>query len=408
MPLPRTLGGERVRLRKSGSMALALMLIVLWPQAALAVPPSGAWPAVPEMPLAIPADVASPPRVTADAAVLIDYTTGRILWSKDANAPRAPASTTKMMTALVALELGHPDALVTVSRSAAATPGSSAGLRAGEQYSLLQLLQGLLLRSGNDAAVAIAQYIAGSVPAFAALMNARAKAMGLTETNFVNPHGLTEPFHFSSAYDLALIARAALAIPAFAAIVDSPTLEMEGRDSHLGIIRRELHNTNRLLFSYEWVDGVKTGTTDAAGNCLVASGTRGGMKLIAVVLHSDDRWGDSLRLLQWGFSHFTYLHPVSAGQVVTTVAVPNAGGARLPLLAAVGVGVPIALDELPRLREALRLHVVFAPVREGEVLGEYRVALGPQTLLTVPLVASATVSPLPWWSQAWRWVRERI
>jgi len=312
-----------------------------------------------------------------------------------------------MMTALLALEMGRPDDLVTVSPAAAATPGSSAALRAGERYPLYELVQALLLRSGNDAAVAIAQYLAGSVPAFAELMNAKARALGLVRTHFVNPHGLTEDFHYSSAYDLALIARAALAIPAFAAIVDSPQLELEGRDSHRQILRRELRNTNRLLFTYDWVDGVKTGTTAAAGNCLVASGTQGGLKLIAVVLHSDDRWGDSLRLLQWGFSHFSYLHPYRAGQYVGQVPVRQGVTDSVNVLAGRGLAVPVALVELPRVRTEVRWRPLHAPVLAGQVVGEAAVLLGGRVLVQVPLLAASGVKRLPWTRRWIRWLRGR-
>lgn len=337
-----------------------------------------------------PAVVSGGPKVTADAAVLLDARTGRVLWGRNADTPRAPASTTKMMTALVALELGHPDDVVTVGQAAAATPGSSAGLRPNDRYTLENLLRGLLLRSGNDAAVAIAVHVAGSVPAFVSLMNARASALGLENTHFENPHGLTEPLHHSSAHDLALIARAGLALPAFAALVDSSESEMRGYDGATREIRRELHNTNRLLLAYDWVDGVKTGTTGAAGNCLVASGTQGGMQLIAVVLHSDDRWGDATRLLQWGFVHFVAYPGGADGQVWAQIPVLEAENRRA-VVAAIADGnlvAPVALDELPYVQVGGEWpKAVRAPVRAGQVLGTGYVAVGAGRLAQVPLVA---------------------
>ncbi len=351
-------------------------------------------PVSPPAPAPPPAIVPGGPRVTADAAVLIDARTGRVLWGRQADQARAPASTTKMMTALVALELGHLDDVVTVTPAAAATPGSSAGLRAGDRYTLDNLLRGLLLRSGNDAAVAIAVHIAGSVPAFAGLMNARARALGLQNTHFENPHGLTAPLHESSARDLALIARAGLGIPAFAALVDSAESEMRGYDAATREIRRELHNTNRLLMAYEWVDGVKTGTTSAAGNCLVASGTRNGMRLIAVVLHSDDRWGDAMRLLQWGFTHFTPYQGATDGQSMADVPVLDAENPRMRVsaLADGRLVAPVALDEYPYVRTGQRLPVaVRAPVRAGQVLGFAYVDVGTGRLAQVPLVAATAV-----------------
>ncbi len=380
-------------------VAFLPLLLAVW----LGGFPAGLAAGLPTYPPA--ALTAGGPRVTADAAILIDAATGRTLWSRHADQARAPASTTKMMTALIALERGNLQQEVVVSAAAAATPGSSAGLRAGDRYTLAALLRGLLLRSGNDAAVAIAQAVAGSVPAFATLMNARAQALGLRNTHFVNPHGLTEALHYSSARDLALIARAGLRLPAFAALVNSAEAQLVGTNRLRQEIRRELHNTNRLLLTYDWVDGVKTGTTNAAGNCLVASGTRGGLRLIAVVLHSDDRWGDALRLLQWGYAHFS---PVRL--------TPGAGAlASVPVLAAqdpaqrVGVGVghtlavPVALDELPRLRERRVLpRALVAPVRAGQVVGHLSLEVAGETLAEAPLVATGSIPRASAWRLLWR------
>ena len=356
-----------------------------------------------------PADAASRPSVTADAAVLIDARTGRVLYAKSADTPRAPASTTKMMTALIALEQGNLAASVTVGPRAAATPGSSAGLRAGERYTLGALLRGLLLRSGNDAAVAIADHIAGSVQAFAALMNARAQALGLQNTHFVNPHGLTEPFHYSSAYDLARIARAGLSLPTFAAIVDSATARISGYDRLQRAFHRELRNTNRLLLAYDWIDGVKTGTTRAAGNCLVASGSRGGLRLIAVVLHSDHRWGDALRLLQWGFIHFSD-RTLAAGDVVGRIPVRDTlqPGEQIDAVSAQTLAMPVALSELPRTHLRLQLPTTLrAPVRAGQVLGTAELERAGEVLGRVPLVARTSMPRAPWylrwWRKAWPW-----
>ncbi len=345
------------------------------------------------------AEVLRGPVISADAAVLIDARSGRLLWSRNADQARAPASTTKMMTALVALERGQLNEVIVVPRAAAATPGSSAGLRAGDRYTLAALLRGLLLRSGNDAAAAIATHLAGSEEGFAALMNARARALGLRSTHFVNPHGLTAPFHYSSALDLALIARAGLAVPAFAQLVATADAEMRGWDSMQREIRRELHNTNRLLVAYDWVDGVKTGTTNAAGNCLVASGNRGGFRLIAVVLHSDDRWGDAVRLLRWGYAHFSQV-PVAppGGQALLPVADARDPGAHVPAAPRTVLSMPVALEELPRLSWRVVAPVTLvAPVRRGEMVGRLQLQVAGITLASVPLAATASVPrAAPW------------
>lgn len=241
------------------------------------------------------------PRISASSGVLIEVQSGTVLYAKQAEQRRAPASTTKMMTAIVALEKGNLNQTIKISRKAAATGGSSLWLKAGEQISLDELLEGVMLRSGNDGSVAIAEGIAGSVTNFANLMNLKAKEIGALHTNFKNPHGLSAPSHYTTALDLALIARYGLEIPAFANLVREKTGFMEWNDRQR---RMELKNTNRLLWYLEGADGVKTGTTSEAGHCLVASATRDGKQLVAVVLNSGDRWGDCAHLLEYGFSAF--------------------------------------------------------------------------------------------------------
>lgn len=346
-----------------------------------------------------------PPRLTADAAILLDAATGDVLWARDAGTARAPASTTKIMTALLALELGSLDDLVTVSRRAAGTPGSSSHLRAGERIPLGELLKGLLLRSGNDAAVAIAEHLAGSTSAFADLMNARASQLGLRATHFTNPHGLTQPGHYASAYDLALLARAAMAYPAFAAIVRTPVGEMAGLSPGDRSFVRRLHNTNRLLLAYDWVDGVKTGTTAAAGSCLVASGNRNGRRLIAVVLHSDNRWRDAVRLLEYGYAAFDFVPVAVAGEVQRTVRVRGGRERYLGLAAARTLTVPVPVGAAPQLvvRTAVA-EPVRAPVAAEARLGTLTVALGGRTLGTVALVAARAVARAAWWQMLLRWL----
>ena len=339
-----------------------------------------------------------PPRVTADAAVLIDAATGTVLWSKNAGQSRAPASTTKMMTALLALELGNPDDIVTVSANAVNTEGSNAHLRAGERIALGELLEALLIKSANDAAVAIAEHLAGTTAAFADLMNARAAELGLLATHFVNPHGLTHPNHYASAYDLALLARAAMTYPTFAALVKSPTGTMTGLSPDETAFVRRLRNTNRLLLAYDWVDGVKTGTTNAAGNCLVASGTRGGQRLIAVVLHSDNRWGDAIQMLEYGYAAYRFVSAAQAGQLVRTVRVAGARSPHLGLIADRSLTVPVPAAEADRVRIDITVTPTpRAPVTSGQPLGKLTLRLGEQSLGQVELVAARAAPRAPWW-----------
>ena len=239
------------------------------------------------------------PKVEAEAAVLVDAATGRILYAVNPDAYMYPASTTKIMTALVALEKGKLDSVVTVSRRAASVDGSCLELKAGDRLSLRDLIQGMMLVSGNDAAEAVAEHIAGSVPAFADLMNAKADKMGLSHTHFSNPHGLPDPNnHYSSARDLAVIAAEALKNPEFARIVAV-------KDYTVPLLNRpylRASTTNRFLRTYPGATGVKTGSTQAAGDCLVAAAKRGNTQLIAVLLNDDERWDDAANLMNYGFS----------------------------------------------------------------------------------------------------------
>ncbi|MGC8839761.1 MAG: D-alanyl-D-alanine carboxypeptidase family protein, partial [Anaerolineae bacterium] len=235
----------------------------------------------------------APPTPLAEAALLGDESTGEVLWEKNAHQRRAVASTTKIMTALLTLERADLDGEVVVSPAASYTGGNMVGLAPGERLSVRDLLYGLLLNSGNDAATALAEHVAGSAEAFVDLMNARAQALGMADTHFVNPHGLDAEGHYSSAYDLWLLTREAMKNPVFRDIVATPVQTLGPRT---------YVNLNLLLTAYPGADGVKTGTSDWAGECLVASATRRGHRLIAVVLHSPDRYGDARALLDWGFA----------------------------------------------------------------------------------------------------------
>lgn len=236
------------------------------------------------------------PEVTAQAAIVSDMASGQILAEKNAHQRLAPASTTKIATALVALQRGQLEEQVVVHESAL-VGGAKMGLSPSQTVTLEELLYGLLLRSGNDAATAIAQHIGGSVDGFVEMMNQEAENLGLTATHFVNPHGLDAPDHYSSAYDLMMMARQALADPTFAEIVSTQQYTFRGR---------RLNNRNELLGNYRGADGVKTGTTAGAGECLVASATRDGHQVLVVILGSEDRYGDALTLLDYYFDNYAW------------------------------------------------------------------------------------------------------
>lgn len=246
-----------------------------------------------------------PPPITAASALLEDAASGQTLWAAHPTARRAPASLTKMMTALLVRQDDSLTETFTVSADAAATPGSRMGLATGERLTVDQLLYGLLLPSGNDAAVALAEGTSGSEAAFVAAMNARAATMGLRGTHYVNPHGLDAPGHYSTAADLATLGRAVLADPVLSQVVDTRHEALAATGPN-GPVQFDLTNLNQLLFTYPGADGVKTGTTEEAGQNLVGAAQRDGHQLLVVVLGSDDRYADATALLNMGWADWRW------------------------------------------------------------------------------------------------------
>ena len=216
--------------------------------------------------------------ISAQSAVLIDGTSGRILYEHNAYQKLPMASTTKIMTGLLACESGKLSETVKTSAFASGTEGSSLWLKVGEEQSLEDLTYGLMLKSGNDAAVSIAEYLGGNTDAFALLMNKRAKEIGAVNTNFKNPHGLDHEEHYTTAYDLALIAREAMKNETFRKIVSTKTYSIPMQNEKWD---RHLKNHNKLLWQYEGCNGIKTGYTKKCGRCLVSSAKKGGLEIPA-------------------------------------------------------------------------------------------------------------------------------
>ena len=246
-------------------------------------------------PISIRSDALS---VNAGAAVLIDSANGNILYEKNAHASLPMASTTKIMTALVALEYFEPDEKITVSADAVGIEGTSACLDAGEIYTLKELLFAMLLQSANDAAAAIAIGVAGSVEGFSVLMNYKARTMGLSGSSFKNPHGLPDSEHYTTAYELALISSYAMQNECIKEITSSKRASITSEQGKT----RYFYNHNKMLSAYDGADGVKTGYTKASGRCLVSSAVRGDVRLIAVTLNCRDDWSEHKRMLDYGFS----------------------------------------------------------------------------------------------------------
>lgn len=347
---------------------------------------------------------AEPPQVHSRAVVLMDGASGEILYGLEPHKRRAPASTTKIMTALLALERGDLGKTVQVSKHSGWTDiGSGVGLSPGDELTRYELLKAALIVSANDAAVAIAEDIGGSEPAFAQEMNRKAAALGAYDTNFVNANGYSKPDHYSTAYDLAVITRAAMTNPEFAALVrtQEAVIHWENKDKQVTI-----QNTNRLLWSYPGIIGVKTGTTSAAGECLVAAAERDGWRLIAVVLGSSQRFNDSTRLLDYGFNNFHHLL-ISARQLYQ--AVPVAGGKTesVTLVAANKVEYTCPRTEMGNLVTRVEpVRPYTAPIKEGERLAELVVTYQGQEVGRTDLVAGAAVEKLPWWGRILKWFRD--
>jgi D-alanyl-D-alanine carboxypeptidase (penicillin-binding protein 5/6) len=328
-----------------------------------------------------------PPKVQARSWALIDARHGEVLTSH-AGAQRLPiASTTKLMTAWVVL---HEMPLGRIVHAAPYHPTygeSLLGLRRGERISVRDLLYGLILRSGNDAAHALAVAAAGSQPRFVAQMNRAALALRLHDSHYANPVGLDQPGNYSSALDLAALTRRLLAIPTFARIADC-------RRTLLGSVRppRRISTINALLAMAPWVNGVKTGHTFGALYVLVGSGRRKGVELISVAIGAptdEDRFADDLRLLRYGFSLYHRRTPVHAGQALASPSVRYAGGS-LPLRAAHRVAVTRRRGQPLHVRIAAPAEVE-GPIGRGTALGRAAVFLGGERVATVALRAGRTI-----------------
>lgn len=242
------------------------------------------------------------PTINSRAAVVIDRKTGSILYEKNANQVRKMASTTKIMTAIVVIEKANLKDVVTISKKAGGTGGSRMGLKENDKVTVKDLLYGLMLPSGNDAAVALAEYVGGSIEEFAMQMNQKAKELGLTHSHFVTPHGLDQNEHYTNAYELAFITNYALNIPLFAEIVKT-----KSQIIHINENTKELRNTNELLGYLNGVYGVKTGFTNGANRCLVTAVKRGNLELICVVLGADtkkNRTRDSIHLIEHVYKNY--------------------------------------------------------------------------------------------------------
>ncbi|MBR0081178.1 MAG: D-alanyl-D-alanine carboxypeptidase [Clostridia bacterium] len=327
------------------------------------------------------------PTISAKGAILIEAASGRVLFEQNADRVLEPASTTKIMTAILAIEAGDLDRIVTVSERAAKTEGSSLYLKAGETLPLIELVYGLMLQSGNDAAVAIAEAVAGSVEDFVSQMNEKAQSLGLNDTHFANPNGLHAEGHATTARELCKIAAYAMQNETFRAVVAT-----QARTAENGSVAHTFRNKNKFLSQYEGCNGVKTGYTKAAGKCLVFAANRDGMQLIGVVLSDPKMWDDARTLLDYGFRTFELRRVVSADEVFT-VKLEDAEKNALPVAAKQDILYPIRSDGSETLSAAKSLpDALSPPIRAGDTVGTVTVSFNGTVLTTAPLVALESVS----------------
>ncbi len=315
------------------------------------------------------------PRTSAQSVVLLDSTTGRILYEQNANARSLIASTTKIMTGLLVAEECDLSAKVCIPKEAAGVEGSSIYLQAGEMVSVEELLYGLMLHSGNDAAVALAMYCSGSVSAFAEKMNRKAVDLGLCGTHYVNPNGLDEKEHYSTALDLARLTAYAMENEVFRRVVSTKTMTFG---------ERTFTNHNKMLWRYDGAVGVKTGYTKAAGRVLVSAAERDGRRLVAVTIHDRNDWADHAAMLDYGFSTYTTQTLAEVGQIMGEVAV--IGGAEETVQAVLQEDILccVSADEEPEIQINLPVFV-YAPVLAGEQAGSVSVLMNGTEMKSVPL-----------------------
>lgn len=341
--------------------------------------------------------------ISAGSAILIEPFSGRILFEKNAHERRPMASTTKIMTALVATDMCNPNEVLCVQGDCVKIQGSSLYLEETEELTLMDMLYGLLLRSGNDAAVAIGKHVAGDVGHFVSLMNRKAWELGMHDTNFANPHGLDHDEHYSTAADMARLGAAFLRVPLLREICQ--TEEYVSRELTTGRVRLFINN-NKLLARDPRAFGIKIGWTENAGRCLVAAAQANGMELVAVVLDAPDLYSDVSKLFDYGFGQWSVREFIPQGKVMDVVPVAQGDTARVALATAQSVYYPVAAAEeaVSYSVEVEAPDVLQAPVANGDVVGKVLVTVDDCTM-EVDLVAATPVpEKVGLWAKLLEWL----
>ena len=340
------------------------------------------------------------PNVTATSAIVIEASTGHVIYSRNAEQRMFPASTTKMMTLIMALESGRMDEIVTVGSNADGAEGSTLWLNAGENIPLRELLYGMIMVSGNDAAIAIAEHLDGTVYQFAEHMNKRVAELGAKNTHFTNPHGLPDDNHYTTAHDLAILAAHGYKLAEFENIVTAKEVSYDWIHDFPKILRSE----NQMLWLYRGGNGIKTGYTDKAGRCLISAAKRDGIQIISVVLDSEYMWNDSILLLDYGFNNVKFEKLVKADEVVKNIPVMSGRKKSVQVKTTGEIVMPIFGNDEPYQVVYDLPKVLNAPVTNGQKVGQVRVMYGEKEAASVDIIATADVEQ----KSFFRWFWEKI
>jgi D-alanyl-D-alanine carboxypeptidase len=339
------------------------------------------------------------PLLTSVSALVVERRTGQVLWAKDPDRRLYPASTTKILTALLLAENTMPDELITAPEGVDRVTGSSLHLKPGEQVSARDMVFALMLRSANDASHAVAVHVSGSEAAFADLMNSRARELGCTASQFRNPHGLNDPEHWTTARDLALIARKALEHPVIAEAARTTRKEI-GRSANDK--DKVLINRNKWLWADPSATGLKTGWTVPAGKCFVGAASRNGTEIVTVLLKGQDWLSDQRRLVEWVFANYSEREVVKVGQPLVTAPVSDGEPDRVVLVAAASVRRLVRTGTASPIRGAVWLgsSALPAPARAETLVGEAELTFWDGSKVRVPVAVGEDVRARPVWGAA--------
>lgn len=320
------------------------------------------------------------PKISASSAILINADNGDVLFEQNANEKRGMASTTKIMTALLAIEHGNLDEEYVIPDEAIGVEGSSLYLKQGEMLSMRELIIGLMLQSANDAAEAIAIIISGDIDSFVELMNQKALSLGLSNTHFTNPHGLSDDDHYTTAKDLASLSAYALKNPLFKEICSTKKANIGNDDS-----TRYLSNHNKMLNIYDGACGVKTGFTKATGRCLVSAASRNSVNLIAVTLNAPDDWNDHSLMLDYGFETLESVTLVNRGDFICELPIIGGESDTVPVYTKNSLSVILKKSRNSIVMRIEMIYPKFAPVFKGDEVGRVVFFLDGVEIASTPL-----------------------